>query len=74
METQLNLDDIKNAIECIDHAQEQGAYKGWETVIKVLEIRNRLSSFVQSAIPNVQEETDNANNQEIDTSSSDMVI
>lgn len=45
----LNIVDIQNAVSVIDHAAEQGAFRTWDTIIKVLEVRNRLAKFVEAA-------------------------
>lgn len=38
--------DIQNAVAVIDYAAEQGAFRGWGTIEKVLLVRNRLNTFV----------------------------
>lgn len=45
----LNLNDLKNAVNIIDHAAGQGAFKGWETIRQVMEIRDKFALFLQSA-------------------------
>jgi hypothetical protein len=47
-DTQISLafTDIVDALKCIDHAAEQGAFKGWDTIRKVLHVRDRLDEFV----------------------------
>lgn len=45
----LQVIDIENAVKAIDHAAQEGAYKGWGTIQEVLEIRNRLVLFLQHA-------------------------
>lgn len=39
--------EIKNAIAVIDHAADQGAFKGWNVVNQVLAVRGRLSAFIE---------------------------
>jgi hypothetical protein len=48
-ETVLGLNDIQNAVKVIDFAAEQGAFRGWETIEKVLEVRTRLNNFLSAA-------------------------
>lgn len=47
----LTLSDIQNAIAVIDYAADQGAYKGWATIEKVLLVRNRMTAFLTAASP-----------------------
>lgn len=47
---QLSFQDIQNALQVIDFACEQGAFKGWKTIEQVLSVRNRLDSFVTAAL------------------------
>lgn len=53
---QLTLADIKNTIDVIDYAAAQGAFKGWETITQVLQVRQRLATFVEAATPKVSGE------------------
>lgn len=53
---QLTLADIKNTINVIDYAAAQGAFKGWETITQVLQVRQRLATFVEAATPKVSGE------------------
>lgn len=39
------LGEIKNAVAIIDHAAEQGAFKGWGIINQVLGVRGRLLAF-----------------------------
>lgn len=48
-ESVLGLNDIQNAVKVIDFAAEQGAFRGWETIEKVLEVRTRLNNFLSAA-------------------------
>jgi hypothetical protein len=48
--TQLSFDvitELKNAIQIIDHACEQGAFKGWGPINQVLGCRGRLLAFIE---------------------------
>jgi hypothetical protein len=47
----ITIDDIENAVRIIDYASDQGAFKGWDVIVKVLELRNKLNLFVGSALP-----------------------
>ncbi len=38
---------IENAVRVIDHAAEQGAYKGWQVIEQVLNVRNALADFLR---------------------------
>jgi hypothetical protein len=48
--TPVNLDvnDIANAVKIIDFACDQGAFKGWDTLLGVKGVRDRLSTFLAS--------------------------
>ena len=48
----LSLADIQNAVKVIDFAAEQGAFKGWNTIEQVLNVRNRLNTFISAAQAN----------------------
>lgn len=39
--------EIKNAVAIIDHASEQGAFRGWAVVNQVLAVRGRLVAFIE---------------------------
>jgi hypothetical protein len=45
----LSLDDIANAVQVIDHAADQGAFKSWKTIEQVLLVRQRLKAFLEAA-------------------------
>jgi hypothetical protein len=45
----LSLTDIQNALQVIDFAADQGAFKGWATIQQVLSVRNRLNAFLDAA-------------------------
>jgi hypothetical protein len=42
----LAFTDIVDAVKIIDHAADEGAFKGWETIRKVLLVRDRLDEFI----------------------------
>ena len=48
---QLTLADVKNAVNVIDYAANQGAFKGWEVIAQVMQVRQRLAAFVEAATP-----------------------
>jgi len=45
----LNLNDLKNVVNVIDYAAAQGAFKGWDTIRQVMEIREKVAVFLQAA-------------------------
>ncbi|NJO62885.1 MAG: hypothetical protein HC836_33090 [Richelia sp. RM2_1_2] len=53
---QLTLADIKNAVNVIDYAANQGSFKGWEVIAQVMQVRQRLASFIEAATPKVEGE------------------
>jgi hypothetical protein len=55
---QLQLGDIEAAVKVIDHAANEGAFKGWQVMQEVLMLRNRLVTFVQAAMPAKEEGAD----------------
>jgi hypothetical protein len=42
--------DLQNAVKIIDHAAEQGAFKGWQVIEQVIAVRNKLNAFVTAAV------------------------
>ena len=48
-ESVLNVTDIADAVTVIDHACEQGAYKGWHNIRQVMALRDRLEAFTVAA-------------------------
>ena len=58
----LGIQDIQNAVRIIDYAADQGAFKGWQTIEQVQNVRNRLAAFTAYAESQKQAE---------DTSSAD---
>jgi len=51
----LGIVDVRNAVNIIDYACSQGAFKGWETITQVMAVRNNLNSFVAAVSPPVEE-------------------
>jgi hypothetical protein len=49
MNINLNINDIADAVTFIDHAADQGAFKGWAMIRHVLANRDRLALFVSAA-------------------------
>jgi hypothetical protein len=47
----INIVDIQNAVKVIDYAAEQGAFKGWNIIEQVQNLRNKLSEFVVAVTP-----------------------
>lgn len=45
----LNVTDISDAVKVIDHACEQGAFRGWANIRQVLGLRDRLDMFAAAA-------------------------
>jgi hypothetical protein len=45
----LNVTDIARAVEAIDIAAGQGAYRGWELIRQISTLRDRLNAFVVAA-------------------------
>lgn len=52
----LGIVDVRNAVNVIDFACEQGAFKGWKTIVQVQEVRNRLVTFLEAVAPAQTEE------------------
>lgn len=55
---QLTLADVKNAVNIMDYAAEQGAFKGWEIISQVMQVRQRLATFVEVASPKEEQNTE----------------
>jgi hypothetical protein len=45
----LNITDIADAVKVIDHAADQGAFRGWSNIRQILALRDRLDGFVSAA-------------------------
>lgn len=45
----LNITDISDAVKVMDHAAEQGAFRGWDNIRQILALRDRLDAFVAAA-------------------------
>lgn len=41
------VSELKNAVQIIDHAAEQGAFKGWNVINQVLGCRSRLVAYIE---------------------------
>jgi hypothetical protein len=48
-EASLNVTDVADALVAIDHAAEQGAYRGWHNIRQVIALRDKLEAFVEAA-------------------------
>lgn len=51
----LTVVDIRNAVNVIDFACTQGAFKGWDTITQVMSVRNKLQAFVDAVAPQIAE-------------------
>jgi hypothetical protein len=40
--------DIADAVKIIDHAADQGAFRGWENIRQILVVRDRLHAFSEA--------------------------
>ena len=49
MDSNLHFTDIADALKSIDHACNEGAYRGWNTIRQVLALRDKLQAFVDAA-------------------------
>ena len=65
------VDEITNAIACIDHAANEGAYKGWETIQKVLGVRARLQALIVAISQVSAEEANRSPESEDETTAAD---
>lgn len=55
----LNLNDLKNILIIIDHAADNGAFKGWTNIRKVLELRDKLEKFINSVDEKIKDSEKN---------------
>ena len=46
--TNLDINDLVNAVKIIDFACDQGAFRGWDSINGVKQVRDKLSNFVDS--------------------------
>ncbi len=63
--TQFTPDDLFAAVMIIDHACNQGAFKGWENIEKAYAVRERLVKFAEqwkSVTPSTEGDTTNETN------------
>lgn len=49
-EASIGVVDLQNAVKIIDHAADQGAFKGWQVIEQVIAVRNKLNAFVTAAL------------------------
>lgn len=47
----INLADLQNVVRVIDHACEQGAFKGWAVINQVFTLRSKIDTFVTASLP-----------------------
>jgi hypothetical protein len=47
----IQITDLQNAVQIIDYACEQGAFKGWKVIEQVISVRETLVAFVAAATP-----------------------
>lgn len=47
----IQINDLQNAVQIIDYACEQGAFKGWKVIEQVIAVREKLAAFVAAATP-----------------------
>jgi len=63
----LSIVDVRNAVNVIDFACNQGAFKGWEVITQVMGVRNNLNAFVQAVTPEKPEDEGSAESPESET-------
>lgn len=47
----IDIGDLQNALNVIDFACEQGAFKGWGVIREVMVIREKLATFLAATAP-----------------------
>ena len=47
----LTLVDLRNVLQVVDYAAQQGAFKGWDVINNVKVVRDRLAAFVSASLP-----------------------
>lgn len=47
----INIADLQNIVRVIDHACEQGAFKGWAVIEQVFALRSKVAAFVEASLP-----------------------
>lgn len=47
----ISVQDLQAAVQIIDYAADQGAFKGWGVITQVKAIRDRLDAFVAATLP-----------------------
>lgn len=55
----LSLNDLKNILIIIDYAADNGAFKGWENIRKVMELRDKLEKFINSVDEKIKDSEKN---------------
>jgi hypothetical protein len=45
----ITIGDLENVLSIIDYAANQGAFKGWKTMQDVLNVRIKISTFIEEA-------------------------
>lgn len=51
----ISINDLHSAVQIIDYAADQGAFKGWGVIEQVKTIRDRLNAFVVASTPKKEE-------------------
>lgn len=51
----LTITDLSNLLAIVDFAAQQGAFKGWDVVNRVLAVRNKLANFLEANAPKQEE-------------------
>ncbi len=54
-EANLQVGDIEAVVRIIDHAAQEGAFKGWGVLQEVFTVRNRLVTFLTTINPQSQQ-------------------
>lgn len=47
----LDVQDLQNLLNIVDFSAQQGVFKGWDTIIQIFTLRNKLANFLQSISP-----------------------
>lgn len=47
----IGLADLQMAVKIIDHAADQGAFKGWASIQQVFAVRTKINNFVVASLP-----------------------
>ncbi len=46
-QTGFSIQDIANLVQIVDYAANQGAFKGWDTIRQVIEVRDKAAAFIE---------------------------